>query len=308
MARYLAIVGPTAVGKTRLAIALAQRLGGELISADSQQVYRGLDVGTNKATTAELRGIPQHLVDICDPRERFTVADYQRRAWVVLTEVLARGRLPILVGGSGLYVRAVVDGLNFAGTGPDPERRARWETLAEREGVAVLHARLQDVDPTAAARIHPTDRRRLIRALEVFEMSGDPFSARQAVTPPPFSALLIGLTVRRELLYRWINERVRHMVASGLQTETARLLAAGYSPGSSALEGIGYAEMALVIQQRLALDTAIERMARVTRRYAKRQWTWFRSDPRVRWFDAQTVDVAAIEQFAREALSSGDQP
>jgi tRNA dimethylallyltransferase len=291
------------VGKTRLAVALAQRLGGELLSADSRQVYRGLDIGTNKATAAELHGVPQHLVDVCDPEEPFTVADFQRRAWAVLAEVLARGRLPILVGGSGLYVRAVVDGLNFAGTGPDPQRRARWEALAEREGVATLHARLHDIDPEAAARIHPTDRRRLIRALEVFETSGAPLSALQTITPPPFAALLIGLTAPRELLYRWINERVHLMVQRGLQAETTRLLAARISPRSPALEGIGYAEMALVTEGRLTVDAAIERMARATRRYAKRQWTWFRSDSRVRWFDARTVDLAAVEEFVREGLS-----
>jgi len=291
------------VGKTRVAVALAERLDGELVSADSRQIYRGLDIGTGKAGPAELKGIPQHLVDVCDPGESFTVADYQQRAWQVIGAILARRRLPLLVGGTGLYVRAVVDGLNFAAAGPDPERRQRWEALAQREGETGLHQRLRDVDPAAAARIHPTDRRRLVRALEVYEITGMPLSARQALRPPPYTALIIGLRAPRELLYRWITQRVHAMVDGGLQAETARLLAAGVSPKYRALEGIGYAEMVQVLEGKLSLDAAIERIARMTRRYARRQLTWFRADPRVRWFDVTKTDPVELAHYVRQALS-----
>ncbi len=303
---YVAFVGPTAVGKTRMAIVLARRLEGELVSADSRQIYRGLDVGTNKARATDLGGIRQHLVDICDPGETFTAAAYQQRAWQTLADIFARGRLPFLVGGSGLYVRAVVDGLNFAGTGPDPERRSRWEALAEQDGTRALHARLRDIDPVAAARIDATDRRRLIRALEVFEVSGVPLSARQTTTPPPYTPILVGLTAPRQLLYRWIGARVQEMVERGLLAETARLLAAGAAPTSHALEGIGYAEMAQVIAGQLSLAAAVDRIARATRRYAKRQLTWFRTDPRVRWFDASTTGPDSVEAYLRHALSWED--
>lgn len=291
------------MGKTRVAVLLAERLGGELIGADSRQVYRGLDVGTNKAGPEELRGIRQHLVDICDPQEPFTVADYQRRAWQAIDEVLARRRLPILVGGSGLYVRAVVDGLNFGAAAPDSARRRRWEALADRAGLEVLQTRLQTVDPAAAARIHPGDRRRLIRALEVFELSGAPLSVQQTTTPPPHKAVVVGLTAPRERLHQWIQERVPAMVARGLLEETARLRAMGLPVHSQALEGIGYAEMVAVMDGAMSLDEAQAHMTRATRRYAKRQLTWFRADPATRWFDVTQTEIADIERFVRQAVS-----
>jgi tRNA dimethylallyltransferase len=291
------------VGKTRVAVLLAERLGGELVSADSRQVYRGLDIGTNKARPAELRGIRQHLVDICDPQEPFTVADYQRRAWQAIGEVLTRRRLPILVGGSGLYVRAVVDGLNFGATGPNTQRRRRWEALADRAGLEVLQTRLYAVDPAAAARIHSGDRRRLIRALEVFELSGAPLSAQQTTTPPPHKAVVVGLTAPRDRLHQWIEERVPTMLARGLLEETARLRAAGLPRHNRALEGIGYAEMVAVLEGEMSLDAALAHMTRATRRYAKRQLTWFRADPATRWFDVTETEIADIERFVRQAVS-----
>jgi tRNA dimethylallyltransferase len=217
--------------------------------------------------------------------------------------VLARRRLPILVGGSGLYVRAVVDGLNFGATGPDTGRRRRWEALADRAGLEVLQARLQAVDPAAAARIHPGDRRRLIRALEVFELSGAPLSAQQTTTPPPHKAVVVGLTAPRERLHQWIQERAPTMVARGLLQETARLRAAGLSPQSRALEGIGYAEMVAVLDGKMSLDAALAHMTGATRRYAKRQLTWFRADPATRWFDVTQTETAEIERFVRQTVS-----
>lgn len=292
----LAVVGPTAVGKTALGIELALRLDGEIISADSMQVYRGMDIGTAKATVEERRGVPHHLLDVRDPDQPMTVAEYQDLAEEAIAAIRSRGRLPIIVGGTGLYVRAVVDRFVFTPMESDPDLRASLAEQAGREGVPALHARLAEVDPDSAARIHPNDLRRIIRALEVYHQTGQPLSSLQQAEPrDPASVLMIGLTMERPALYRRIEERVDQQLRDGLVEEVRGLLDRGYAPGVGPMVGLGYREMSLYLRGEATLEEATALLKRNTRRYAKRQFTWFRADPRIVWYTiSQDSDVLAI--------------
>ena len=292
----LAVVGPTAVGKTALGIELALRLNGEVISADSMQVYRGMDIGTAKATVKERRGVPHHLLDVRDPDQPMTVAEYQGLAEEAIAAIRSRGRLPIIVGGTGLYVRAVVDQFVFTPMESDPDLRASLAEEAGREGVPALHRRLAEVDPEAAARIHPHDLRRIIRALEVYHQTGQPLSSLQRAEPrDPESVLLVGLTMDRAALYRRIEERVEQQLRDGLVEEVRGLLDRGYAPGVGPMGGLGYKEMSLYLRGEATLEEATALLKRDTRRYAKRQFTWFHADPRIVWYTiSQDSDVLAI--------------
>jgi tRNA dimethylallyltransferase len=304
----VAIVGPTASGKTAVAIELAGRVGAEIISADSMAVYRGMDIGTAKPTLLEQGSAAFHLIDVVDPDEPFTVADFQEQAVRVIDDLLSRGKLPLLVGGTGLYIRAVLDGLNIPGSGPDPELRERLRKRAVEEGSVALHKELERVDPETAARLHPNDAKRIIRALEVFEQSGKPMSEvieETRVAPRYPDALQFGLTMDREKLYRRIEERVDLQIAEGLVEEVRSLLEKGYNTDAPAMQGLGYKEIAAFIEGKSDLASAIDTLKQGTRRFAKRQYTWFRADARIDWINVDALSAAEaadiIEAKLREA-------
>jgi tRNA dimethylallyltransferase len=279
----LVIVGPTAVGKTAVAIEVARRLGGEIVNADSRQIYRYMDIGTAKPDLAERAGIPHHLLDVADPDETYTLADYQAAAMAAIAAIAGRGRLPILTGGTGLYVRSVLRGWTIPKADPDPARRDAWRRLAAAEGAQVLHDRLAAVDPVAASRIAPMDVVRLVRALEVHEQSGRPISDQQRAEPPDFQLAAFALTRSRPALYDRINRRVEAMLAAGLRAEAERLRDR-FGPAPLA-RTLGYAELLAEWEGRLPSEQTLDRIQQQTRRYAKRQLTWFRGDPELQWLD-----------------------
>jgi tRNA dimethylallyltransferase len=290
----LAIVGPTAVGKTAIALQLASELAGEIVSADSRQIYRGLDIGTDKASPAQQAQIPHHLLDVVAPNQVLTLAEYQRAAYAAVDAIHRRGRLPLLVGGTGLYVRAVIEGLGIPEVPPNEVLRAELESYAAQHGVLALHARLAALDPTAAGRIDQRNVRRVVRALEVSLVSGRPISELQAAAPPPYRVLRIGLTRPRDALYARIDQRVDEMLVRGLLAETQRLLDMGYSPHLPALTGLGYRQMIQYLQGEMTYDDAVAAIKQHTRRLVRQQYTWFRlDDPRIAWFDLE--EVGSIE-------------
>ena len=293
------VVGPTAVGKSDLGLALGQRLRGELISADSRQIYRYLDIGTAKPTVAERLLIPHHLVDVVTPDQEYTLASFQGDAYRAIAGTLARGRLPLLVGGSGLYVRAVVEGLHIPRVAPQPQLRAQLEERAAGEGSAALHQQLQSLDPQAAARIDPRNLRRVVRALEVCLIAGQPFSQMRRAQPPDYEFVLIGLTCRRERLYRRIDERVDRQIASGLVEETRWAVAQGYGFDLPAMSGLGHRQTGMYLQGKLSLADAIEMDKHDTHRFVRQQYTWFRiDDPRIHWLDR---DELGWDELVRRA-------
>lgn len=294
-APLIVICGPTAVGKTAASVALAQRIGAEIIAADSRTIYRFMDIGTAKPSSRQRRAVPHHLLDIADPDEVVTLATYRRLAAEASAQVRGRGRVPLLVGGTGLYIRAVVEGFTIPAVPPDHELRRRLEET-EQHAPGTLYARLAAVDPAAAARIHPRNARRLIRALEVFERTGRPISTLQERGEPLRRTLQIGLTMAREALYRAIDDRVDAQIAAGLVEEVRGLLARGYAPSLPSMTGLGYKEIAAHLDGGIPLEEAIRTLKRRTRRFAKRQYTWFRADPRIRWIDVDDLDA---EQVAR---------
>lgn len=296
----LAVVGPTAVGKTAISLQLAGVLSGEIISADSRQIYRGLDIGTDKASPAQQAQVPHHLLDVVDPDQVLTLAEYQRLAYAAVDAIRSRGRLPLLVGGTGLYVRAVLEGLGIPEVPPDPALRAELEAYAAHEGAAALFARLMALDPAAASRIDYRNVRRVVRALEVCLVTGRPISELQAAAPPPYRILRVGLTRPRNALYARIDLRVDEMLARGLLAETQRLLEAGYSPQLPALTGLGYRQMIQYLHGELSFDAAVAAIKQQTRRFVRQQYTWFRpDDPRIVWFDLEEMGFDAILAHVR---------
>jgi tRNA dimethylallyltransferase len=299
--RLVVIVGPTASGKSRLAIDVARAVGGEVVSADSQQVYRGMDIGTGKVSAAERALVPHHLIDVCDPDDDMTAARFAELADQVIAGAAAR-RVPVVVaGGTGLYVRALLLGL-FAGPPADPELRARLRA----EGLPVLRQRLVDADPAAAARIDPNDEKRTIRALEVLELTGEPMSVHQERhdhrrVEPRYPARVIGLDPPRAELYRRIDSRVDEMMGAGLLDEVRRLRAAGFGPELRSQLAIGYAELHRHLGGVLPLSESIRLIQRNSRHYARRQLSWYRGDPAVEWHpEPQAVAIADLERYLRE--------
>lgn len=291
----LTIVGPTCVGKTAVGLALAQRLGAEILSADSRQVYRYMDIGTAKPTVAERRLVPHHLVDVLDPDEPFNAGAYGDMARKTLDELIGRGLPTLIVGGAGLYLQALEGGL-FSGPELPIEQREEVRLRLEAMDSLTLHGRLRQVDPDAAKRIHPNDRQRVVRALEVFEITGTPLTVlrRERVpTVPTFKLRLIGLDRPRSEVYERIQVRVRQMISDGLIDEVERLLERGYTADTWALRTFGYAELLAYLEGRLSLTAAVEQIAMETRRYAKRQWTWFRGRNDIEWFTIGENDTAA---------------
>ncbi len=282
--RVIAVVGPTAAGKSALAVRLALELGGEVINADSMQLYRGMDIGTAKLTAAERHGVPHHLLDVWDVGRTADVASYQHLVRAVIEDVTARGRVPILAGGSGLYIRAALDDLNFPGT--DPAARERLEAELAAEGPAALHARLSGLDPAAAASILPTNGRRIVRALEVIELSGGSFNATLPAYESSRPAVQIGVRVPREELDRRITARAGQIWAAGFAHEVRRLERAGLRDGRTASRALGYAQMLRHLAGEWTREQAREETVRATKRFARRQESWFRRDPRITWLSA----------------------
>ncbi|TDD91588.1 tRNA (adenosine(37)-N6)-dimethylallyltransferase MiaA [Saccharopolyspora karakumensis] len=287
----VAVVGPTATGKSDLAVLLAERFDGEVINADAMQLYRGMDIGTAKLTPDERRGVPHHQLDVLDVTETASVAAYQRAARTVLEDVLARGRTPILVGGSGLYVQAVVDDLTFPGT--DPQVRQKYEDELAKLGPVALHRRLAELDPAAAAAILTSNGRRIVRALEVIEITGEPFSANLPTPGPPrYGTVLVGLDRPAEDLDDRVDERVTRMFDSGLVDEVRRLEEQGLRHGRTASRALGYQQVLAEFDGADDMTAAAAETARLTRRFVRRQRSWFRRDERINWLDAADPELA----------------
>lgn len=291
----LAVVGPTAVGKSSLALALAEELGGELVAADSLQVYRRLDIGTAKPTPQERERVRHHLIDMVEPREDFNAALYRRYALAAVEAILARGKVPILCGGTGLYLRALLDGI-FEGPGPQAEFRKKFYQDWEAGKGAEWYARLQTIDPPAAARIQPQDKSRMVRALEVYEATGMPISLlRQKIEPIKYPFFIFGLERLRPDLYQRVDGRVEAMIGQGLLAEVKGLLASGLSPGLRSLQSLGYKHMIKYLTGQWSWEEAVNYQKRDTRRYAKRQLTWFRKEARIQWIFCQKNEEAAMK-------------
>ena len=299
MSLVIAVVGPTATGKSDLGLALAERLGGEIVNADAMQLYRGMDIGTAKLPLTERRGIPHHQLDVLDVDQDASVADYQRGARADLVAIDARGARAVAVGGSGLYVRALLDHMDFPGT--DPEARARLEERVEVEGSRALHAELERLDPVAAAGIGPRNARRIVRALEVIALTGRPYSASLPQHVYEVPALQIGLDCDRAVLDARIEARVEHMWEAGLVDEVRALAARGI--GRTASRAVGYAEVLALLRGEIIASEARAAVAAGTRRLARKQMGWFGRDPRVHWLDAR--DPSLVDR-ALELVAAAD--
>jgi tRNA dimethylallyltransferase len=294
--RVIAVVGPTAAGKSDLGVFLARHLGGEVVNADSMQLYRGMDIGTAKLTPGERGGIPHHLLDIWDVTVTASVAEYQRLARARIDALLAEGRWPILVGGSGLYVRGAVDNLEFPGT--DPEVRARLEEELTLRGSGALHARLAMADPEAALAILPSNGRRIVRALEVIEITGKPFTANLPGHDSVYDTLQIGVDVARPELDERIARRVDRMWEAGLVDEVRTLEARGLRAGRTASRALGYQQVLEALAGECTEDEARAETVRATKRFARRQDSWFRRDPRVHWLSGAAADLTGLPELA----------
>ena len=293
--KVLALVGPTTAGKTALALEAARDLGAEVVSMDSTMVYRGMDIGTDKPSAADLARIPHHLVDVVEPSHTLTVSEFQAMARAAVDGILARGRTPLLVGGSGLYFRAVVDPLEFPAT--DPRVRARLEQEAQAVGGAALYGRLKEVDPRAASCIDEANVRRTIRALEVLEVTGRPFSSYRTAWEAPrslYDLTVAGLTLPRDELDRRIEARVDAQIERGLVGEVQRLAAGGFRASTTSVQALGYAQILAHLDGRLTLAEAVAETKARTRRFARRQLSWFQADARVTWFASDPHGAAAF--------------
>jgi tRNA dimethylallyltransferase len=306
MRSVVAIVGPTAIGKSELALALAEKFGGEIVSADSRQVYRFMDIGTAKPGPQQQIRVPHHLIDLIEPEQEFSLALYQRLALKAIDTIMERGHLPLLVGGSGLYVWSVLEGWKIPEVPPDHDLRRQLESRAQYEGGLSLHQELEAIDPEAARQIDWRNLRRVIRALEVCQATGVPFSQLQNKQSPDFTALIIGLTTDRKDLYRRIDLRVDRMIERGLVAEIMGLLDKGYGLDLPALSSLGYRQIGLFLEGRLTLDEAIQQIKFETHRFARHQYAWFRAnDKRIHWFDVRQDFVpqviGLVQDFVRQA-------
>jgi tRNA dimethylallyltransferase len=292
----IVLLGPTAVGKTELSLGLCEYFQGEIVGADSRQIYRQMDIGTAKPTLAERARVPHHLIDICDPDEPFSLADYQQRAYDTIDAIHQRGHLPVLVGGTALYIRAIVDGLRIPQAPPNPQVRETLETFLAVHGREALFQWLQRVDPATAAVIDGQNPRRVLRALEIFLTTGQSKSVLEGAQPPPYRFLLIGLDRPRATLYARIDQRVDQMIAQGLIEETQQLLTAGYRPPLPAITSLGYREIIAYLENALPLAQAVEKIKTETHRYVRHQYTWFRKMDAIQWVD---LEAATAEQTAK---------
>lgn len=282
------LVGPTAVGKTAASIGLAKALNGEIISGDSMQIFRGLDIGTAKITKEEMQGVPHHLIDIKEPWETFSVAEFKRLADEAIADIQDRGKLPIIVGGTGFYINSVLYEYHFGEADTDEAYRAELEQYAEAHGNEALWSILQEKDPDSAAKLHSNDTKRVIRALEVLHVTGIPASERQSTVDKQtmrYNAVYIALNMPREVLYDRINRRVDIMIQDGLEAEVRTALANGVAQDALSMTSIGYRQMIQYFNEEISFDRAVELIKRDTRHFAKRQLTWFRHDPNIQWVD-----------------------
>lgn len=285
------MVGPTAVGKTAISIQLAKKYHGEIISADSSQVYKWMNIGTAKVTKEEMELIPHHLIDEIDPKHGFSVQEFQERATTNIQEIYKRGHLPIIAGGTGLYIESVTHGYSMPHVPTNDDLRMRLFELAEKEGNEVLHCQLREVDPLTAKRLHPNDRNRIIRALEVYFTLGTSISSVVNKKGSLYNALWIGLTMPREELYQRINLRVDQMIEKGLIQEVVSLQEKGYHRDLTSMQAIGYKEIMSYLEGEISLEHAVNLIKQGSRRYAKRQLTWFRRIPEINWFDVTREGV-----------------
>lgn len=287
--KVIAVCGATACGKSALALELAKQLNGEIVCMDSMQIYRRMDIGTAKPTPQERAVVPHHMLDILEPTQPYAVADYAARAEGVLSEIAARGKTPLLVGGTGLYLKALMHGMHLGGAKGNEQVRARLNAIAQQpDGKTKLHAMLQTVDAASAVKLHPNDVRRVVRALEVYELTGTPMSEQKPEEPErPFEILPLALDRPRDELYKRIEARVHQMMARGLLDEVEALLSSGVPADAQAMQGIGYKELIPVVQGKDRLEWAVQQIILNTRHYAKRQGTWLRTEPKTVWLSAE---------------------
>ncbi|GLX68143.1 tRNA (adenosine(37)-N6)-dimethylallyltransferase MiaA [Paenibacillus glycanilyticus] len=283
----LVLLGPTAVGKTQLSLDLAKAWNAEIISGDSMQIYKGMDIGTAKLPLAERQGIVHHLIDICQPEEAYSVADFQQHCKTEIADIAARGKLPFIVGGTGLYIESVCYSFEFAENGSDQAFRDEQQQFADEHGAEALHAKLALVDPRSADRLHPNDVRRIIRALEIYHLSGEMMSAQleRQKKESPYELCLLGLTMDRGVLYSRIEQRIDIMLEDGLVEEVKGLLARGIPADAVAMQGLGYKEIMMYLRGECTLEAAVTLLKRDTRHYAKRQLSWFRRMKDIEWID-----------------------
>jgi tRNA dimethylallyltransferase len=309
MKPLIAIVGPTALAKSKLALKLAQSFDGEIVSADSQQVYRYMDIGTAKPSLEERGLVPHHLIDVVDPDDDFSLALFHKLANQALEAISRGGETPFLVGGSGLYIWSLLEGWSLPQVPPHPEFRRSLQARAQAEGSAALYEELQGLDPVAAERIDPKNIRRVIRALEVYRATGKPFSQLQQRQPPPFQILVIGLTAERAELYRRIDSRVDDMIKRGLVDEVKGLLSRGYSLSLPSMSGLGYKQIGMSLQGELELSIAIQNIKHETHRFARHQYAWFRlSDERIHWFDIKQEHEEPTKELIMRFMERSNSP
>lgn len=291
--KVIIILGPTAVGKTKLSIDLAKKLNTEIVSADSMQIYKYMDIGTAKPTEEEMSGIKHYMIDEIDPVIEFSVAQYKELAQNYLDEIISQGKTPIVVGGTGLYINSLIYNIQFSESINDPEYRAQLLNLAASKGNEYLHSLLAEVDPESTQRLHSNDVKRIIRALEVYRVTGKTMTYHYSVSrlnPSKYDFILVGLSMDREVLYKRINKRVDIMLDQGLVEEVKALLEKGYTKNLTSMQGIGYKEIINYLEGNCSLDEAIETIKQESRRYAKRQFTWFRRIEEIKWFDVTGID------------------
>lgn len=282
------LIGPTAIGKTSISIELAKKMNGEIISADSMQIYKYMNIGSAKVSKEEMQGIQHHLIDVIYPDQEFTVSDYKKNAEVLIKDINKNHKLPMVVGGTGLYINSLVYKLNFAEVPPNNETRTKLELLGERYGNKYLHEMLNNIDIESAERISINDRKRIIRAIEIFEITGKTMTEFNKNFREPiegYNLVMIGLNMNREKLYNRINRRVDIMVEEGLIEEVKKLLEMGYNKELVSMQGIGYKEIIMYLEGEISLDESMEKIKQGSRNYAKRQLTWFRRDNRIKWID-----------------------
>ncbi len=303
--KLLVLIGPTAVGKTLTSIKLAKAFNGEIISGDSMQIYKKMDIGTAKITSAEMEGIPHYLIDIKNPDEPFSVAEFQELGRQKISDITNRGKLPMIVGGTGLYIQSVLYDYHFSEAPSDGSFRSRLETLAEKEGNIVLHEQLMKIDPESGRKIHPNNLRRVIRAIEIFHCTGKTMSELQQSQSieSVYDVAIIGLTSEREKLYERINKRVDIMMENGLLNEVEALFQQGYKDCQS-IQAIGYKELYEYLNGKVLLDEAVEQLKQNSRRYAKRQLTWFRNKMDVKWFDMTEANTPILLGKKIDEISS----
>ncbi len=308
MEPVIVIVGPTASGKSALAVELASRINGEIISADSMQIYRYMDIGTAKPAKEEMRGIKHYMIDELSPDEDFSVARFQESALKSIMEITAKGRHPIVAGGTGLYVNSLVYNINFSETEADWELRDSLKSEAVEKGNKYLHDKLREMDPEAAARLHENDVKRIIRAIEVFTQTKMTISQHidnSRLVPPPYNYIVYGLNMDRQKLYRRIENRIDRMMDNGLVDEVKKLVALGYDKNAVAMQGLGYKEILAFIRGEATLEEAVEILKRDTRRYAKRQITWFKRIENIHWIDIDEIsDYTEIAKIMQDSIAT----